>query len=95
MRPWTRSTGKIGPGDALVCAVCEVRASQFPSVQQAFRVTEFMPFPRHRAMVADMLRAQAMDPRNPSQFIVTTFHPQIVSVADKVYGVSHSNRISR
>ena len=50
---------------------------------------------RRRAMVADMLRAQAMDPRNPSQFIVTTFHPQIVSVADKVYGVSHSNRISR
>lgn len=45
--------------------------------------------------MAEMLRIQASDPRNPAQFIVTTFHPQIVMVADKVYGISHSNRISR
>jgi hypothetical protein len=31
---------------------------------------------------------------NPAQFIVTTFHPQIVEVADKTYGVEHSNRVS-
>ena len=31
----------------------------------------------------------------PAQFIVTTFHPQLVSVADRVYGVSHANRVSR
>ena len=31
----------------------------------------------------------------PAQFIITTFHPQLVSVADRVYGVSHANRVSR
>lgn len=50
--------------------------------------------PQYRTTVAQMLRAQAHDPRNPSQFIVTTFHPQIVAVADNIYGVSHRNRIS-
>lgn len=30
----------------------------------------------------------------PAQFIVTTFHPQIVEVCDKAYGVEHKHRIS-
>lgn len=38
---------------------------------------------------------QADDARNPAQFILTTFHPQFVQVADKMYGVSHQARISR
>ena len=42
-----------------------------------------------------MLAKQANDPRNPAQFIITTFHPQIIHETDKVYGVSHQNRISR
>ena len=42
-----------------------------------------------------MLRQQANDPTNPAQFIITTFHPQIVMVADNIYGVSHSNKISK
>lgn len=29
-----------------------------------------------------------------AQFIITTFHPQIVEVADKAYGVQHSNCVS-
>lgn len=29
-----------------------------------------------------------------AQFIVTTFHPQIVEVCDKAYGVEHKHRIS-
>lgn len=33
-----------------------------------------------------MLRQQANDPRNPAQFIITTFHPQIVMVANQLYG---------
>jgi len=41
-----------------------------------------------------MLKQQANDDQNPAQFIITTFHPQIVQVADKVYGASHRNRIS-
>jgi structural maintenance of chromosome 3 (chondroitin sulfate proteoglycan 6) len=50
--------------------------------------------PQYRTTVAQMLRQQAHDDRNPAQFIVTTFHPQIVAVADNIYGVSHRNRIS-
>jgi structural maintenance of chromosome 3 (chondroitin sulfate proteoglycan 6) len=51
--------------------------------------------PQFRTTVAQMLRQQAHDARNPAQFIVTTFHPQIVGVADNIYGVSHRNRISQ
>ena len=50
--------------------------------------------PQYRTTVAQMLKRQANDVHNPAQFIVTTFHPQIVQVADNIYGVSHRNRIS-
>jgi structural maintenance of chromosome 3 (chondroitin sulfate proteoglycan 6) len=51
--------------------------------------------PQYRTTVAAMLARQANREREPAQFIVTTFHPQIVGVADKIYGVSHTNRLSR
>lgn len=51
--------------------------------------------PQYRTTVAKMLRRQANEARNPAQFIVTTFHPQIVGEADKIFGVAHTNRISR
>lgn len=51
--------------------------------------------PQYRTTVAAMLAQQTADEAQPSQFIVTTFHPQIIQQADKVYGVSHTNRISR
>ena len=50
--------------------------------------------PQYRTTVAHMLQQQTNDEQNPAQFIITTFHPQIVQVADKVYGASHRNRIS-
>jgi len=50
---------------------------------------------QYRTTVAKMLEKQMEDVRNPAQFIVTTFHPQLVNVSEKIYGVSHSNRISR
>ena len=50
--------------------------------------------PQYRTTVAHMLKQQTNDEQNPAQFIITTFHPQIVQVADKVYGASHRNRIS-
>jgi len=50
---------------------------------------------QYRTTVAKMLEKQMEDVRNPAQFIVTTFHPQVVNVSEKIYGVSHSNRISR
>ncbi|KAM7528446.1 hypothetical protein LguiB_031856 [Lonicera macranthoides] len=30
-----------------------------------------------------------------SQFIATTFRQELVNVADKIYGVTHANRVSR
>jgi structural maintenance of chromosome 3 (chondroitin sulfate proteoglycan 6) len=30
-----------------------------------------------------------------TQFITTTFRPELVKVADRVYGVTHKNRVSR
>ncbi|KAF8071065.1 SMC3 [Scenedesmus sp. PABB004] len=50
--------------------------------------------PQYRTTVAKLLRAQADDERSPAMFVITTFHPQIVAEADKVYGVTHANRIS-
>eukprot|EP00955_Chlamydomonas_euryale_P117966 366510-Chlamydomonas_euryale.AAC.11 len=51
--------------------------------------------PQYRTTVAQMLRRQADSERNPVQFIVTTFHPQIVGEADRLMGVSHNARVSR
>lgn len=34
--------------------------------------------PAYRSTVAKMLARQANDPSNPSQFIITTFHPQVL-----------------
>ncbi|KAL6760778.1 RecF/RecN/SMC [Haematococcus lacustris] len=51
--------------------------------------------PQYRTTVAAMLRKQANDARNPAQFIITTFHPQIVGEADQLFGVAHTNRISK
>jgi len=50
--------------------------------------------PQYRTTVANMLMTQTNDDVNPAQFIITTFHPQIVEVSDHVYGASHRNRIS-
>lgn len=41
----------------------------------------------------DMIRRLA-DIAN-TQFITTTFRPELVKVADKIYGVTHKNRVSR
>ena len=35
--------------------------------------------PAYRSTVAKMLAHQSNDPANPSQFIITTFHPQVKS----------------
>lgn len=33
--------------------------------------------------------------RGSTQFITTTFRPELVKVADKIYSVSHKNRVSK
>ena len=45
--------------------------------------------PAYRTTVAKMLARQARDPRTPSQFIITTFHPQ---VCKRTWGLSGEAR---
>ena len=40
-----------------------------------------------------MIRGLADDSVS-TQFITTTFRPELVKVADKIYGVFHKNRVS-
>lgn len=49
--------------------------------------------PQYRTAVGNMIRRLA-DIAN-TQFITTTFRPELVKVADKIYGVTHKNRVSR
>jgi structural maintenance of chromosome 3 (chondroitin sulfate proteoglycan 6) len=42
--------------------------------------------------VPDMIRRLADE--GDTQFTATTFRPEIVKVADKIYGVTHKNRVS-
>ena len=37
---------------------------------------------------------QVEDEEHPAQFILTTFHPQIVQECNKIYGVTHQKRVS-
>uniref|UniRef100_A0A7S2ANS6 RecF/RecN/SMC N-terminal domain-containing protein n=1 Tax=Octactis speculum TaxID=3111310 RepID=A0A7S2ANS6_9STRA len=48
----------------------------------------------YRAAVAAMIQRQASHPTNPTQFITTTFRPELVNVAAKCYGISLQNKNS-
>ncbi|KAI3952588.1 hypothetical protein MKW98_015817 [Papaver atlanticum] len=48
--------------------------------------------PQYRTAVGNMIRRLA-DMAN-TQFITTTFRTELVTVADKIYGVTHKNRVS-
>jgi len=48
----------------------------------------------YRAAVANLIQRQANDKENPTQFIVTTFRPELVAVSNRCYGVSHQNKVS-
>jgi structural maintenance of chromosome 3 (chondroitin sulfate proteoglycan 6) len=48
----------------------------------------------HRAAVAALIHKQAHDHDQPTQFITSTFRPEMVNVADKHYGITHQNKVS-
>eukprot|EP00621_Florenciella_sp_RCC1693_P015550 CAMPEP_0182530552 /NCGR_PEP_ID=MMETSP1323-20130603/5993_1 /TAXON_ID=236787 /ORGANISM="Florenciella parvula, Strain RCC1693" /LENGTH=192 /DNA_ID=CAMNT_0024739857 /DNA_START=1 /DNA_END=577 /DNA_ORIENTATION=- len=48
----------------------------------------------YRAAVAAMIQRQANHPTNPTQFVTTTFRPELVNVAAKCYGISLQNKNS-
>ena len=48
----------------------------------------------YRAAVADLIQRQANNKDTPTQFIVSTFRPELVAVANRCYGISHQNKVS-
>lgn len=48
----------------------------------------------YRASVAALIQKQASSAEDPTQFIVSTFRPELVEVANRCYGISHQNKES-
>lgn len=48
----------------------------------------------YRAGVARLIQKQASSATAPAQFITTTFRPELVSVANKCYGIGLENKVS-
>ena len=48
----------------------------------------------YRQAVANVIHQQANNPNNPTQFIMSTFRPELVRVAKNCYGISHQNKVS-
>jgi structural maintenance of chromosome 3 (chondroitin sulfate proteoglycan 6) len=48
----------------------------------------------YRASVANLIQRQANSTDNPTQFIVSTFRQELVSVANRCFGISHQNKVS-
>jgi structural maintenance of chromosome 3 (chondroitin sulfate proteoglycan 6) len=47
----------------------------------------------YRAAVAGVIQRQACREDNPTQFVCSTFRPELVSVASRCYGISHQNKV--
>jgi hypothetical protein len=56
--------------------------------------SELEKFFSYRAAVANLIQRQANCEDNPTQFIVSTFRPELVAVANRCYGISHQNKVS-
>ena len=48
----------------------------------------------YRQAVADLIQRQANNEDSPTQFITSTFRPELVSIAKNCYGISHQNKVS-
>jgi structural maintenance of chromosome 3 (chondroitin sulfate proteoglycan 6) len=48
----------------------------------------------YRKAIATLVERQANSANNPTQFIVSTFRPELVAIANRCYGISHQNKIS-
>lgn len=48
----------------------------------------------YRQAVANLISRQANSPDTPTQFITSTFRPEIVAIAKNCYGISHQNKVS-
>jgi len=48
----------------------------------------------YRQAVANVISNQANNADNPTQFITSTFRPELVRIAKNCYGISHQNKVS-
>jgi structural maintenance of chromosome 3 (chondroitin sulfate proteoglycan 6) len=48
----------------------------------------------YRQSVANLIQRQANNKDNPTQFIMSTFRPELVTIAKNCYGISHQNKVS-
>jgi structural maintenance of chromosome 3 (chondroitin sulfate proteoglycan 6) len=48
----------------------------------------------YRQAVANLIASQASSAQNPTQFIVSTFRPELVAISKNCYGISHQNKVS-
>ncbi|PUZ64265.1 hypothetical protein GQ55_3G130300 [Panicum hallii var. hallii] len=90
----TQSMKQLSGGQKTVVALTLIFAIQRcdPAPFYLFDEIDAALDPQYRTAVGNMIRGLA--DMADTQFIATTFRPEIVKVADKIYGVTHKNRVS-
>ncbi|KAG8371091.1 hypothetical protein BUALT_Bualt13G0050800 [Buddleja alternifolia] len=91
----TQSMKQLSGGQKTVVALTLIFAIQRcdPAPFYLFDEIDAALDPQYRTAVGNMVRRMA--DMASTQFITTTFRPELVKVADKIYGVTHKNRVSR
>ncbi|KAF5447344.1 hypothetical protein F2P56_032902 [Juglans regia] len=91
----TQSMKQLSGGQKTVVALTLIFAIQRcdPAPFYLFDEIDAALDPQYRTAVGNMIRRLA-DMAN-TQFITTTFRQELVKVSDKIYGVTHKNRVSR
>lgn len=91
----TQSMKQLSGGQKTVVALALIFAIQRcdPAPFYLFDEIDAALDPQYRTAVGNMIRGLADDSVS-TQFITTTFRPELVKVADKIYGVFHKNRVS-
>lgn len=90
----TQSMKQLSGGQKTVVALALIFAIQRcdPAPFYLFDEIDAALDPQYRTAVGNMVRRQT--DTASTQFITTTFRPELVKVADKIYSVSHKNRVS-
>ncbi|KAK9078740.1 hypothetical protein SSX86_002798 [Deinandra increscens subsp. villosa] len=90
----TQSMKQLSGGQKTVVALALIFAIQRcdPAPFYLFDEIDAALDPQYRTAVGNMVRRLA--DMASTQFITTTFRSELVKVADKIYGVTHKNRVS-
>ncbi|XP_074570435.1 structural maintenance of chromosomes protein 3 [Curcuma longa] len=90
----TQSMKQLSGGQKTVVALTLIFAIQRcdPAPFYLFDEIDAALDPQYRTSVGNMIHR--LSHNASTQFITTTFRPELVKVADKIYGVTHKNRVS-